>query len=126
MGIGQLSRFDLVTAALTDSLNQAASWMRYADVGALPVLEAGEFMGQPYRARPDPRRGGLDPRNHAVAAFMSLGPVTADPDQDSDHVALRMLELGIRHLPVLEQGKHAKIVSMRDLFLTLRRRSDVS
>lgn len=129
MRIGQLSRSELVTAALTDSLNQAAGRMRYAEVSALPVVEAGELVG--ILTERDLTRAaaeGVDPRSHTVAAFMSLGPVTADPDEDSDDVAMRMLELGIRHLPVVEQGKLAGIVSMRDLFLlqALRGRPDVS
>ncbi|HVS05800.1 MAG TPA: CBS domain-containing protein [Candidatus Dormibacteraeota bacterium] len=129
MRIGQLSRSELVTGALADTLSQAASRMRYADVSALPVVEAGELVG--ILTERDLTRAaaeGVDPRSHTVAAFMSLGPITADPNEDSDDVAARMLELGIRHLPVIERGKLAGIVSMRDLFLlqTLRGRPDVS
>jgi CBS domain-containing protein len=129
MRIGQLSRSELVTGALADTLSQAASRMRYADVSALPVVEAGELVG--ILTERDLTRAaaeGVDPRGHTVAAFMSLGPITADPNEDSDDVAARMLELGIRHLPVVEHGKLAGIISMRDLFLlqTLRGRPDVS
>ena len=54
---------------------------------------------------------------HAVAASMSLGPFVADPDEDSDDVVARMLDLGVRHLPILDGEALVGIVSMRDLLL---------
>jgi hypothetical protein len=51
MRIGELTRQQVVTADLAETLSQAASAMRYADVA--------------------------DPRTHTVAAFTSLGPFEA-------------------------------------------------
>ena len=93
--------------------------MRYADISALPVVEGGRLVG--ILTERDVARAaaeGADPRTHMVAAFMSLGPFVADPDEDSDDVVARMLDLGVRHLPILDGDQLVGIVSMRDL-LTL-------
>ncbi|HSO93780.1 MAG TPA: CBS domain-containing protein [Candidatus Dormibacteraeota bacterium] len=118
MKIGELSQDEVVTADLGEMLTQAASKMRYADVSALPVVESGRLVG--ILSERDLTRAaaeGVDPRTHTVAAFMSLGPVVADPDEDSDEIAVRMLRLGIRHLPVMTGDKLIGMISMRDLLL---------
>jgi CBS domain-containing protein len=114
--IAELSHGEVVTADLADMLNQAASRMRYADVSALPVVENGCLVG--ILTERDLTRAaaeGVDPRTHTVAAFMSLGPVVVEPDDDAEEIADRMLQLGIRHLPVMEGQELVGIVSMRDL-----------
>lgn len=116
MKIAELSHGDVVTADLADMLNQAASRMRYADVSALPVMESGRLVG--ILTERDLTRAaaeGVDPRTHTVAAYMSLGPVVAEPDEDAEQIADRMLQLGIRHLPVMDGQELVGIISMRDL-----------
>jgi CBS domain-containing protein len=118
MRIGDFTRHEVLTADLAETLSQAASRMRYADISALPVVEAGRLVG--ILTERDLARAaaeGVDPRTHTVAAFMSLGPFVADPGEDSDEVVARMLELRVRHLPVLEGDELIGIVSMRDLLL---------
>jgi CBS-domain-containing membrane protein len=46
---------------------------------------------------------------------MTPDPVTAEPEVDSDQAAELMVGGGFRHLPVVEGGKLAGIVSLRDL-----------
>ena len=119
MRIGELTKQEVVTADLAETLSQAASRMRYADISALPVVEGGRLVG--ILTERDVARAaaeGADPLTHMVAAFMSLGPFVADPDEDSDDVVARMLDLGVRHLPILDGDQLVGIVSMRDL-LTL-------
>jgi CBS domain-containing protein len=116
MKISELTQGEVVTADLADMLNQAASRMRYADVSALPVLEGGRLVG--ILTERDLTRAaaeGADPRTHTVAAFMSLGPIVAEPDDDTHQTATRMLGLGIRHLPVMDADNLVGIVSMRDM-----------
>jgi CBS domain-containing protein len=118
MKIGELTRQRVQTADLADTLSQAASQMRYVDVSALPVVEAGRLVG--ILTERDLARAaaeGADPRTHTVAAYMSLGPFVADPAEDSDDVVARMLDLGVRHLPILDGDELVGIVSMRDLLL---------
>jgi CBS domain-containing protein len=118
MRIGELTRQTVQTADLADTLTQAASQMRFADVSALPVTEAGRLVG--ILTERDLARAaaeGVDPKTHTVAAYMSLGPFVADPAEDSDDVVARMLDLGVRHLPILDGDELVGMVSMRDLLL---------
>jgi CBS domain-containing protein len=118
MRIGELSQQEVLTADLAETLSQAASRMRYADISALPVVEGGRVVG--ILTERDLARAaaeGADPRTHTVAAFMSLGPFVAGPGEDSDDVVARMLDLGVRHLPILDGEELVGIVSMRDLLL---------
>lgn len=118
MRIGELTRQTVQTADLADTLTQAASHMRFADVSALPVTKAGRLVG--ILTERDLARAaaeGVDPKTHMVAAYMSLGPFVADPAEDSDDVVARMLDLGVRHLPMLDGDELVGMVSMRDLLL---------
>jgi CBS domain-containing protein len=57
-----------------------------------------------------------NPASVLVSAHASPRPETADVEEDSRDVARRMLELGIRHLPVTAgEGELVGTVSMRDL-----------
>jgi CBS domain-containing protein len=118
MRIRELTQPKVVTADISESLSAAASRMRLADVSALPITEDGRPVGM--LTERDLARAIADAANPAtvgLASYMSLGLTVAGPDEDSQEVATRMLELGIRHLPVLEQGKLVGIISMRDLLL---------
>lgn len=118
MRIRELTQPKVVTADISESLSAAASRMRLADVSALPIMEEGRLVGM-LTERDLTRAVGdaVSPARVGVASYMSLGLSVAGPDEDSQEVAARMLELGIRHLPVLEQGKLVGIISMRDLLL---------
>jgi CBS domain-containing protein len=118
MRIRELTRRTVVTADISESLSAAASRMRLADVSALPVTEAGRPVG--ILTERDLTRAVADAVNPAtvgVASYMSLELTVADPDEDSQEVAARMLEQGIRHLPVQEAGEVVGMISMRDLLL---------
>lgn len=118
MRIRELTQRMVVTADISESLSAAASRMRLADVSALPITEDGRPVGilterDLTRAVAD----GVNPATVGVASYMSLQLTVASPDEDSQEVAARMLELGIRHLPVQEAGEVVGIISMRDLLL---------
>lgn len=118
MRIRELTQPKVVTADISESLSSAASRMRLADVSALPITEEGRPVGM--LTERDLTRAVADAVNPAtvsVASYMSLGLTVADPDEDSQEVAARMLEHGIRHLPVQEAGQVVGIISMRDLLL---------
>lgn len=50
-----------------------------------------------------------------VADWMTRNPETIEASDSSEHAAALMIHGGFRHLPVLEEGKVAGIVSIRDL-----------
>jgi CBS domain-containing protein len=118
MRIRELTQRTVVTADISESLSAAASRMRLADVSALPITEAGRPVG--ILTERDLTRAVADAVNPAtvgVASYMSLELTVASPDEDSQEIAARMLQLGIRHLPIQEAGEVVGIISMRDLLL---------
>jgi CBS domain-containing protein len=50
-----------------------------------------------------------------VAEWMTRHPETIDATDTTDHAASLMIHGGFRHLPVVEEGHVAGIISIRDL-----------
>ena len=116
MKVRALYRPDVLTAEAAESLIEAASRMQYQEVGSLAVLEHGRLAGiiterDLARALAD----GVDPVETPVARYMTGDPVTIGPDSEVAEAAATMLELGVRHLPVFEEGRVVGMVSARDL-----------
>ncbi len=119
MKLKDIYRPDPVTIRLDDDLAAAARHMEQEQVGALAVLdEAGQLVGiiterDLVRAT---ARAAAHPAGVQVSAHASFGPETADIEEDSRDVARRMLQLGVRHLPVTAgDDQLVGMVSMRDL-----------
>jgi len=56
---------------------------------------------------------------------MTADPATVDADEDVAMVAVKMMRLGIRHLPVVNKaGKPVGLVSARNLVGILDRKAD--
>jgi CBS domain-containing protein len=62
---------------------------------------------------------GADPESEAVADWMSDAPDTFSPDVDVEEAAAWLLEVGYRHMPVMEDGELLGIVSIRDILWAL-------
>jgi CBS domain-containing protein len=118
MRLKDIYRPDAVTIDLHDDLAAAARRMELAQVGALAVVDkAGQLVGI-FTERDLVRAiaRAANPADVLVSAHASFRPETADVDEDSRDVARRMLELGVRHLPVTAgEGQLVGMVSMRDL-----------
>lgn len=108
---------DVHTCHLHESLIDVASRMRQAGVSALPVVDdLGGLVAiiserDLVRALAD----RVNPDVAAVAQYATDAVALADVDEDSVQVGKRMLEAGIRHLPVTAGEQLVGIVSMRDL-----------
>lgn len=117
MKIERLYTHDLSSCCPDDSLTDAAERMRRAEISALAVIDdRAELVGiiserDLARALADT----IDPGTTTVAAYATDDVVLADPDDDSAEVEARMLDAGIRHLPVVSDGRLVGMVSMRDL-----------
>ena len=117
MKIAYLYTPNVVSCRTADTLADAARTLNCAAVGALPVVhEDGRLAGiiserDLVRAVAQQR----DPAVTTVDAYASLSVVVAEPDDDSWVVGRRMLDAGIRHLPVVADGQPVGMVSMRDL-----------
>jgi CBS domain-containing protein len=119
MNLKDIYRPDTVTIDVDDDLAAAARRMELAQVGALAVVgEAGQLVGI-FTERDLVRataRAAANPADVLVSAHTSFRPETADVEEDSRDVARRMLELGVRHLPVtVGDDQLVGMVSMRDL-----------
>lgn len=77
---------------------RSGRWPRSGDAGLVRALAAGP-----------------DPGSETAAAHAATRVRTASLDEDSQDVAQRMLEAGVRHLPVEDGGRPVGMVSMRDL-----------
>jgi signal-transduction protein with cAMP-binding, CBS, and nucleotidyltransferase domain len=54
-----------------------------------------------------------------AADVMTIGPVTVDVDEPIANVATLMLDEGVRHVPVMRDGRVVGIVSERDVLRVL-------
>jgi CBS domain-containing protein len=105
------------TTDVDDSVLDAIETMAGKDVGALVVLEAGKPVGM-FTERHYSRNVFLKGRHSPttkVREVMSAPIVCASPDQTVLECMAVMTDKRIRHLPVLDQGKLAGIVSIGDL-----------
>jgi CBS domain-containing protein len=106
---------DLLTVSPADRLGEAAKRMVARGVGAVLVLDGERLMG--ILTERDLMRavaGGYSDEAQ-VSDWMTRHPETVDASDSTDHAASLMIHGGFRHLPVLEEGHVAGIISIRDL-----------
>jgi CBS domain-containing protein len=103
------------------SLAEVARRMRVEDCGSAAVMSADRLLGIiTERDLVQAIADGIDPRQTTAALTMSVDPMTVSPDDDVAVVAMRMIALGIRHLPVLDaSGNPIGMLSARSLSAAL-------
>ena len=69
---------------------------------------------------------GADPETELVSSWMAEAPDTFSPDVEVEAAARWLLEVGYRHMPVMQDGELLGIVSMRDLLWALLGEEGVS
>jgi len=116
MKVRALFRPEVIEAASDETLLDAMSRMQFEEVGSVAVVEHGRLIGilterDLTRAFADE----VDPGEATVGQYMTEDPVTVTPDGEASEVAATMLDLGLRHMPVIEEGKLAGMISARDL-----------
>src|SRR5450755_821131 len=99
------------------SLAEVARRMRVEDCGSAAVMSTDRLLGIiTERDLVQAIADGIDPRQTTAALTMSVDPMTVSPDDDVAVVAMRMIALGIRHLPVLDaSGNPIDMLSARSL-----------
>lgn len=106
---------DLLTVGPEERLGLAAQRMAGRGVGAVLVMEGEQLVGI-LTERDMLRAVAQGFREEAkVAEWMTRHPETIEATDSTDHAAALMIHGGFRHLPVLEEGSVAGIVSIRDL-----------
>jgi CBS domain-containing protein len=114
--IRELYHHEVLTAHADETVAAVAGRMQQEAVGSLAVVEEGRLVGivterDLVRAASD----GADPLGTRVEAYVTHGVAVADADEEASRVVRRMLNFGVRHLPVFDGDKLVGMVSMRDL-----------
>ena len=108
----------VVSVPPTESVERVARVLRNARIGAVLVIEEDGRMAGILSER-DIVRGiaerGADVLAEPVSNLMTREVQTCTPEASVDQLMDRMLGEGFRHLPVLDQGELAGIVSVRDV-----------
>ena len=102
------------------TLQEAAEAMLDAGVGSIAVIDGHRLTGilterDLLRAAAE----GADPGVEAVRDWMTADPDVTSPESEVRDAAKWMLEIGYRHLPVMEDNELLGIVSIKDLLWVL-------
>ena len=116
MKVSDLAHHELFTAQAEETLDEAADRMSWHQVGALPVFEGQRLVGIiTERDLTAAVAEGADPATTPVADYMTAAPEVLQPDSELADAAHTMLQLGVRHLPVMQGGRLVGVLSMRDV-----------
>lgn len=117
MRISAIMQTDLVTTAPDAAVVDVARLLTERRVGACLVIQGGRLAGI-FTERDLVRlmATGEDIRRLPVRRAMTTDVTFAHPDADLLWAAETMRRLGVRHLPVGEDGHPIGIISIRDLY----------
>jgi CBS domain-containing protein len=103
------------------TLAEVAREMRLHDSDSVAVMSDGRLVGiiterDLVRAIAD----GVNPKQATAGVVMTADPATVSADEDVNVVAVKMIRLGVRHLPVVDDdGKPLGLLSARNLVAIL-------
>lgn len=116
MNVASFCSKDVITADATDTLLEAAQKMARNHVGALAVMDEGRLAGLISEA--DLVTAVAEEASLftvAVEDYMTEEPITVGAGDDAGLAARRMVEHGIDHLLVMDDGSTVGMVSKGDL-----------
>jgi CBS domain-containing protein len=117
MNVAEIMQTTLVTSSPDATVVEVAQLLTERRVGACLVTENGRLAGIfTERDLLGLMATGEDVRNRPVSQVMTRSVTMAPPDANLLWAADTMRRLGVRHLPVGEDGRAVGIVSIRDLF----------
>lgn len=106
---------ELLTAAPDEALAEAARHMVARGVGAVLVMDGDRIDGILTERDILKAVAVGSTENARVRDWMTKNPETIEASDTTAHAASLMIHGGFRHLPVLDGGAVAGIVSIRDL-----------
>jgi CBS domain-containing protein len=99
-----------------ETLEDAADRMNWHQVGALPVFDGQRLVGIiTERDLTAALAEGADPTTIPVSEYMTPAPEVLQPDSELADAAHLMLQLGVRHLPIVRGSRLVGVLSMRDV-----------
>lgn len=116
MRVEEIYRPGALTCDAAEPVPAVAGRMVQEHVGALAVLDGDRLVGM--ISERDVVRAvaqHTDLARAAAGTFASTHVQTASLDDDTADVARRMLDAGVRHLPVVDKDVPIGMISMRDL-----------
>ncbi|HSK90170.1 MAG TPA: citrate synthase [Euzebyales bacterium] len=114
--VADVMKTPALTATPDEQVQSAAERMNEHRTGSVVVLDGNRVVG--ILTERDVLRvaaAGADSSKERVADWMSTDPVTAAPSLPATDALKRLITEGFRHIPIVENGDVAGIVSMRDL-----------
>jgi len=99
------------------SVFDALKLMAEHNIGSLVVVDDGDLVGiitERRYAREVALKGRTSPET-TIREIMTTKIICARPDQSVEQCMAMMTVMGVRHLPVLEEGRLVGIVSIGDL-----------
>jgi CBS domain-containing protein len=125
MKISELPPGRLYTVGPSTTLAEVARMMRADDCDAVAVMSDGALVGiVTERDMVEAIADGMNPIEAKAEVVMTANPATVGDDEDVAVVAMKMVRLGIRHLPVVgRDGMPTGILSAGNLVAALDRRS---
>jgi CBS domain-containing protein len=116
MRVSDVYRPLLLTCEASEPLPAVAEKLVAENVGVLAVVDGTRIAGiisERDITRAVAEHG--DPAAHTAAEHASTELEVATLNDDTSQVASRMLEAGVRHLPVMDNNEMVGMVSIRDL-----------
>ena len=113
---------DLATVTPKVTVAEVSELMATRRIGAILVVEKGKLAGI-FTERDALVRviaKGVDPKTTTVAEVMTRNPDTIRPTESVQTALDLMAERGYRHLPVIDDGKLYGIISIRDLYRSVK------
>ena len=113
--VGEIMSRDVLAVEPATTLADAARRMHERSVGAVVVLDEHERLVGIVTERDVLRAVATDGIERPVSELMTPSPETVEPDESAGQAAVLMIHGGFRHLPVVDGGTVAGIISIRDL-----------
>ena len=116
MQVGDIMTRDVKTANADDTFADVARILHANRISSVIVMDGEQVAGiVTERDLVNIVADGVDPREQSVGDRLTRDLATVEPRTDISDAAELMAARGIRHLPVLDRGSLAGIVSIRDL-----------
>ena len=105
---------DVVYTTIPGSRDKVLNLLKERHVSAVPVVKDGSLVGIVTRS------DFLEnPEEEQTALLMTRDPITAEPYESIESAARRLIEHGIRRLPVVENGELVGIITVSDIIGTI-------